>query len=422
MAPKMIANLALASLATTALIGGLLTEATDCHGTDEVECVALLGDDECLSSDPDGCTLNALQIKSLKAHAVDAAEDSSSRRRKTEDLSVEWQNKIYAWVVYIHKNVTQMQWKLLYFKEDMNSTNNTLFGVPGVRGVNGTFVDWNKHPATWLPTFSLLEDDEVDTSAETAALLESLDDLGSKETSEAEVEVEEEVDQEDMSDEATRRRKLKGVPPRKKRMQELMTEEQTRINDMWFDITQAERTLSWMTNYMGANRRLYHGHPVLGQISTEEFESKPREEVTYDSSPSPEVDLVDQIHSALNQTEGLWARFETLGGMIMATKMRVHRYMKASPVNQLQTHQQLNDDGDDVDDVPEDEDELAYYKEHENDDEDEHADRMDSPKDSQEEHENDDEDEHADRMDSPKESQEETETDGESDIDDDHDQ
>eukprot|EP00932_Pfiesteria_piscicida_P007461 SRR837773.17564.p1 GENE.SRR837773.17564~~SRR837773.17564.p1 ORF type:complete len:413 (-),score=149.19 SRR837773.17564:40-1230(-) len=323
------------------LAGLLALAARAADVTDEAAAEALRVDAECGLGDG-ACAFNALQLRGAAIEGAEAAEEaaaeeadageSATRRRKskTQDLSIAWEKKIYAWLVYIHKNVSMLDWKMYYLTMDMNSTNNTIFGTPGIKHVNGTRVNWMNHPATWVPTFALLEEAPFPSLAELrgAALLEA-----------GEAEAVDEVEE----DGATRRRKasMKGVPPRKKKMQTMMSAEQDRINKMWKEITTAKRRLNWIGNYMGAHRRLYHGRPVLVQraeaMAHERILESSRwsDGEDFSSTPEPQAELVEQIQSCLNQTQDLWVQLGKLGGMVEAMKHRVHRYMKGKLVNGL---------------------------------------------------------------------------------------
>jgi len=269
---------------------------------------AVGADDQCAGGgDLEDCALNALQVNRVAQDSASGSLSSRRRKNQAEDLSVAWQQKVYAWSSWLHKNTTLLEWKMFYYKMDMNSTNNSIFDVPGLKGVNGTKVNWNKHPATWLPTFS----------GEASFLQHG---GGDEDGALAQLAVDEEHDA------GRPHSHLGGVPPRKKRMQVLLTKEQDRLSDIWSDITFHKRRLNWIGNYMGSNRRLYHGRPVFAQGRREVRPRPPHNDEEFAAEPEPQTDLVEQIQSAVNQSGDLWIQVKRLGGMIEAMKHRAHRY------------------------------------------------------------------------------------------------
>eukprot|EP00443_Scrippsiella_acuminata_P039895 CAMPEP_0115223266 /NCGR_PEP_ID=MMETSP0270-20121206/28956_1 /TAXON_ID=71861 /ORGANISM="Scrippsiella trochoidea, Strain CCMP3099" /LENGTH=171 /DNA_ID=CAMNT_0002637511 /DNA_START=55 /DNA_END=566 /DNA_ORIENTATION=+ len=138
-----------------------LSQQSENDAVAEVE--ALTHDDQCAGGDMQ-CSLSVLQLRGAAVlssglshvetqssgqseseeniQAEDGAGESMSIRRRrtsqTEDLSVAWTQKIYAWAVYINKNVTLIDWKLYYMNMDIKSTNDSLFHNPNATvGVNG---------------------------------------------------------------------------------------------------------------------------------------------------------------------------------------------------------------------------------------------------------------------------------------------
>mmetsp|Transcript_102268 Transcript_102268/g.295873 ORF Transcript_102268/g.295873 Transcript_102268/m.295873 type:complete len:418 (-) Transcript_102268:132-1385(-) len=274
---------------------------------------ALADDDQCAAGDKD-CALNAVQLRGAKLEEGDEADlesaevhphhhhhDGNSHKLITVDLSSAWATKLSAMIALVMKNVTLMDWKVYDMMLDVKSTNETLFKVPNrTIGVNGTEVDWTAHPVLWFPT------PPAAPAAEGAASL--LESDSSRPHHHHKHGAEEKV------------------PPRAKKVQGEMKVAQSELQRVWRAMTEFERQVNWVNNYMGFHPRHMNGRLVLEQEAAEELV----EDSSEWSEDKKDV-ILNQIESAWDQADKIWANFGKLGKEMQKLKRRVARYLVAIP-------------------------------------------------------------------------------------------
>jgi len=342
---------------------------------------ALAEDDQCAWGD-EQCALNALQTRGQRMVLQEGDEGgkaTSGRRRsnkiQTEDLSVEWEKKLAKRIADVGRNITAAEWKAYYMGLDLRSLNMSMFEIDNrTIGVNGTEVNWMRHPNWWMPfdpstneptALTLLEEQDSASIAEEegAGFAPPRFPLGSPGFSEdypKDILVETEEASETQSTSGRRRHgdPLAKVPPRTKRTQQYMTMTQGRIDRVWDAITGLTNTIDWMNNYMGSHHRLWHGKAVL-LVDDVDLNSDPREmteaeaneeetsdkrhkkkkkkkltqdfgDQTFQWGKPPQEPILDQIKETKNQTAKLWDHFGIKARVIEALKRRVAIYRRAA--------------------------------------------------------------------------------------------
>mmetsp|Transcript_99469 Transcript_99469/g.278551 ORF Transcript_99469/g.278551 Transcript_99469/m.278551 type:complete len:400 (-) Transcript_99469:103-1302(-) len=289
------------------------------------EARALEVDDQCAVGD-EACAFNAMQLRGARIEAEEDLEgaevhphhhhhsDASASKQDVEDLSSAWSMKLSKMIALLGDNITVMEWKMYYMMMDVASTNQTLFNVPNRSiGVNGTEVNWNSHPPTWIPTFD-----------GAASLLEA---------------------------ERPHHHHKKGkevTPPHMKQVQGEMTLAQKRLNAVWQSTSDFERDVNWVNNYMGFHKRKLNGRFVLEQQAAE------RAEDASEWSEDKKDIILNQIDSAWNQSYKIWPTFHKLGKEMEQLKVRVARYMSVGgPATLLEDEAYLEDEA--VEDAADDE-------------------------------------------------------------------
>jgi len=366
----------------------LLTRAISAGNFNYQEGEALGEDDQCSWNDEE-CALSALQTRGERMTLQEGyeSETSTSGRRRsnkiqTEDLTVEWEKKLNKLIAKVGQNITAAEWKAYYMGLDLRSLNMSMFEIDNrTIGVNGTEVNWMRHPNWWMPfepstgeptALNLLENDVAASIAE-----EFPDDsmlivprpafpLGSAGFIE---ETQAPVDSDNLLEEsvetvssAGRRRHgdpLAKVPPRTKRTQQYMTMTQGRIDRVWDAITGLTNTIDWMNNFMGSHHRLWHGKAVLladsadlswdwpwaqhelsdavSQEAGNTDRHHPKKKLTEDFGDQkfqwgrpPQEPILDQIKETKEQIKKLWDHFGIKARVIEALKRRVAIYRRAA--------------------------------------------------------------------------------------------
>mmetsp|Transcript_11283 Transcript_11283/g.32053 ORF Transcript_11283/g.32053 Transcript_11283/m.32053 type:complete len:382 (-) Transcript_11283:106-1251(-) len=334
---------------------------------------ALEVDDQCAAGDD--CALKALQLRGTlldpeadsdapgegKVHA--AAARRHHHHPDIRDLDPHLKKEYVGKIKDLALNISSMDYKMAYLSEDLESAKLRLYGVPNApEGVNGTVVDWSKHPGAWLP-FDMPEAVEPGSGA-------AADGADSKEVGNDDDDDDDDDDDEDGDDDAAGPPGIGpppgGLPPsaelelsaasgkrskqrRLKKVQKLLKYQQLRLAVIWGQMGYLTGNLTMLNEYIAQRPRTINGILVLAETDKHEGEEEmpafveTRERVSTnrrrrteaqkeeEMPKPPEEQAEDQLNEAQETVDKVWDSFASIGMKTEAVKRRVEMWVRGMP-------------------------------------------------------------------------------------------